>query len=202
MNFNAFVGGVEPGGLTNDFEVKILICFLLDKISQPLSFDQINEILQETGFVNYFEFAESMSELQRTKHIAEMKNEEGQTLYAITEIGTATAQTFNKTLPLTVREKTMEAASDLVQMQKRLEEIEVRYHPVPDGYVLSVKMKDIGSDLMNLSVFLPSEEECIDIRERIYADPLLLYKTTLSVLLGDYGEGKRLLEEKEQSRDE
>ena len=30
MAFNAFVGGIQPGGLTNDFEVKILICFLLD----------------------------------------------------------------------------------------------------------------------------------------------------------------------------
>ena len=30
MAFNAFVGGIQPGGLTNDFEVKILICFLLE----------------------------------------------------------------------------------------------------------------------------------------------------------------------------
>ena len=69
MSFNAFVGGIEPGGLTNDFEVKILICFLLKKIEQPLSFDQINEILQKTGFVNYFEFIGAISELQKTEHI-------------------------------------------------------------------------------------------------------------------------------------
>ena len=31
MAFNAFVGGIQPGGLTNDFEVKILICFLQPK---------------------------------------------------------------------------------------------------------------------------------------------------------------------------
>ena len=78
MAFNAFVGGIQPGGLTNDFEVKILICFLLDSLKknspgaalsdgeQPgLSFDELNEIFQETGLVNYFEFAESMSELEK-----------------------------------------------------------------------------------------------------------------------------------------
>lgn len=196
MNFNAFVGGIEPGGLTNDFEVKILICFLLKKIEQPLSFEQINEILQKTGFVNYFEFVEAISELQKTEHVLPMTDENGEEVFELTEIGGATAQTFHHTLPLTVREKTVEAARELIQMQKQLEETEVRYHVVEDGYVLTMKMKDIGSDLMDLSVFVPSEDECVEIRERIFADPLLLYKALLSVLMGDYEGGKQLFEEK------
>lgn len=196
MSFNAFVGGIEPGGLTNDFEVKILICFLLKKIEQPLSFEQLNEILQKTGFVNYFEFVEAISELQKTEHILTEMDENGEEVFKLTEIGGVTAQTFHHTLPLTVREKTVEAARELIQMQKQLEETEVRYHAVEDGYVLSMKMKDIGSDLMNLSVFIPGEDECVEIRERIYGDPLLLYKTLLSVLVGDYEGGKQLFEEK------
>ena len=196
MNFNAFVGGIEPGGLTNDFEVKILICFLLKKIEQPLSFDQVNEILQKTGFVNYFEFVEAVSELQKTEHVFSAKNEEGETVLGLSEIGEAMAQTFHHTLPLTVREKTVEAARELIRMQAQLEETEVRYHAVEDGYLLTMKMKDIGTDLMDLSVFVPSEDECVEIRERIYADPLLLYKTLLAVMMGDYQEGKQLFEEK------
>ena len=198
MSFNAFVGGIEPGGLTNDFEVKILICFLLKKIEQPLSFDQINEILQKTGFVNYFEFIGAISELQKTEHILPKTDEDGQEVFELTEIGAATAQTFHHTLPLTVREKTVESARALIQMQKQLEEIDVRYHAVNDGYMLTMQMKDIGSDLMDLSVFVPTEDECVEIRERIYADPLLLYKPVLSVMMGSYEEGKQLFEEKLQ----
>ena len=196
MNFNAFVGGIEPGGLTNDFEVKILICFLLKKIEQPLSFDQVNEILQKTGFVNYFEFVEAVSELQKTEHVLLTTDENGQEVFQLSEIGEAMAQTFHHTLPLTGREKTVESARELIQMQKQLEETEVRYHAVNDGYILTMKLKDIGSDLMDLSVFVPSEDECVEIRERIYADPLLLYKTLLAVMMGDYQEGKQLFEEK------
>ena len=196
MNFNAFVGGIEPGGLTNDFEVKILICFLLKKIEQPLSFDQVNEILQKTGFVNYFEFVEAVSELQKTEHVLLTTDENGQEVFQLSEIGEAMAQTFHHSLPLTVREKTVESARELIQMQKQLEETEVRYHAVDDGYILTMKLKDIGSDLMDLSVFVPSEDECVEIRERIYADPLLLYKTLLAVMMGDYQEGKQLFEEK------
>ncbi len=196
MSFNAFIGGIEPGGLTNDLEVKILICFLLKKIEQPLSFDQLNEILQKTGFVNYFEFIGAVSELQRTEHLKKLESENGEELFQLTEVGEVTAQTFHHTLPLTVREKTVEVARDLIKMQRQLEEIQVRYDAVPDGFMLTMKMKDIGSDLMDLSVFVPSEDECLEMRERIYADPLLLYKTLLAVMLGDYEGGRALFEEK------
>ncbi len=198
MSFNAFIGGIEPGGLTDDLEVKILICFLLKKMEQPLTFDQINEVLQQTGFVNYFEFVEAISDLQHTEHICSTTNEDGEEAFALTDIGGAMAQTFHNTLPLTVREKTVETAWQLIHRQKQMQDIEVGYHAIDDGYMLTMKMKDIGSDLMDLKLFIPTEDECIELRENIYKDPLLLYKTMLAVLFGNFEEGKELLEEKLQ----
>ena len=195
-DFNAFVGGILPGGLTNDFEVKILICFLLNKMQQALSFEQINEILQKTGFVNYFEFVEAVSELQKTEHIKPVADDEKGEIFELTDAGVVTAQAFEHTLPLTVREKTIAAAHQLVEVQKELEEIEVSYRAVDDGYILAMKMRDIGSDLMNLEVFIPTEDECVKIKERIYNEPLLVYQTLLAVMLGDYEQGKNLFESK------
>lgn len=197
MAFNAFVGGIQPGGLTNDFEVKILICFLLDSLKknspgaalpdgeQPgLSFDEINEIFQETGLVNYFEFAESMSELEKTEHIRRQMTPDGEKeIFVITEVGSITAQTFQKTLPLTVREKTLETARHLTEVQKCMDEVDVNYHPVSDGYILQLTIRDIGSDLLNLNVFLPTEEECILVKENIQNDPAEVYSRILTALI-------------------
>lgn len=197
MAFNAFVGGIQPGGLTNDFEVKILICFLLDSLKknspgaalsdgeQPgLSFDELNEIFQETGLVNYFEFAESMSELEKTEHIRRQMTPDGEKeIFVITEVGSITAQTFQKTLPLTVREKTLETARHLTEVQKCMDEVDVNYHPVSDGYILQLTIRDIGSDLMNLNVFLPTEEECILVKENIQNDPAEVYSRILTALI-------------------
>ena len=196
MAFNAFVGGIQPGGLTNDFEVKILICFLLDSLKknspgaalsdgeQPgLSFDELNEIFQETGLVNYFEFAESMSELEKTVHIRRQMTPDGEKeIFVITEVGSITAQTFQKTLPLTVREKTLETARHLTEVQKCMDEVDVNYHPVSDGYILQLTIRDIGSDLLNLNVFLPTEEECILVKENIQNDPAEIYSRILTAL--------------------
>ncbi len=197
MAFNAFVGGSQPGGLTNDFEVKILICFLLDSLKknspgaalsdgeQPgLSFDELNEIFQETGLVNYFEFAESMSELEKTEHIRRQMTPDGEKeIFVITEVGSITAQTFQKTLPLTVREKTLETARHLTEVQKCMDEVDVNYHPVSDGYILQLTIRDIGSDLLNLNVFLPTEEECILVKENIQNDPAEVYSRILTALI-------------------
>ncbi|WP_419169913.1 DUF4364 family protein [Negativibacillus massiliensis] len=197
MAFNAFVGGIQPGGLTNDFEVKILICFLLDSLKknspgaalsdgeQPgLSFDELNEIFQETGLVNYFEFAESMSELEKTEHIRRQMTPDGEKeIFVITEVGSITAQTFQKTLPLTVREKTLETARHLTEVQKCMDEVDVNYHPVSDGYILQLTIRDIGSDLLNLNVFLPTEEECILVKENIQNDPAEVYSRILTALI-------------------
>ncbi len=197
MAFNAFVGGIQPGGLTNDFEVKILICFLLDSLKknspgaalsdgeQPgLSFDELNEIFQETGLVNYFEFAESMSELEKTEHIRRQMTPDGEKeIFVITEVGSITAQTFQKTLPLTVREKTLETARHLTEVQKCMDEVDVNYHSVSDGYILQLTIRDIGSDLLNLNVFLPTEEECILVKENIQNDPAEVYSRILTALI-------------------
>lgn len=191
------MGGIQPGGLTNDFEVKILICFLLDSLKknspgaalsdgeQPgLSFDELNEIFQETGLVNYFEFAESMSELEKTEHIRRQMTPDGEKeIFVITEVGSITAQTFQKTLPLTVREKTLETARHLTEVQKCMDEVDVNYHPVSDGYILQLTIRDIGSDLLNLNVFLPTEEECILVKENIQNDPAEVYSRILTALI-------------------
>ncbi len=196
MSFNAFVGGIEPGGLTNDFEVKILICYILQKIGEPLPFDLLSEAVQQTGFVNYFEFIDAVSELQRTEHVKKVLTDKGEELFQLLEGGEISAQTFHHTLPLTVREKTVSVARKLLKMQKYKEEIEMNYTPVDNGYMLTMRLKDIGSDLMNISVFIPSEDECNEIMDRIYDDPTFLYQAVLASMLGDYEGGKALFEAK------
>ena len=53
-----------------------------------------------------------MSELEKTEHLCRQMTPDGEKeIFVITEVEfTITAQTFQKTLPLTVREKTLETA--------------------------------------------------------------------------------------------
>lgn len=157
----------------------------MENIGHPMTFDELNEIFQNTGLVNYFEFAESISDLERTGHICKETSEDGQELFSLTEIGSVTARTFQKTLPLSVREKTMETAQHMAQVEKCMDEVDISYSPVSDGYILKMVMRDIGSDLLDMKVFLPTEEECIALKERIEKDPAQFYARMLLTMMGE-----------------
>lgn len=45
LDLNAFTAGVEPGGLTHGYEIKILVCYLLGQIGTGMTFTQISDAL-------------------------------------------------------------------------------------------------------------------------------------------------------------
>ena len=90
----------------------------------------------------------------------------------------------------------MEAARRRIRIQKQLDEIQVGYVPADGGYRLTLTMADSGVELLGFRFFVPTEDQCVEIRDRIQEDPLLLYKTLISLLLGNYQEGIGLLQEK------
>lgn len=186
MELKAFSAGIEPGGLTLAHEIKILVCYLLHNISQKLTLSQINEALLKKGLVNYFELADAMSELLESGHIIICAtNEKDEECYELTELGVRTAQEFSDTLPLTVREKALHSAQNLLTRQKSAAENIVTVDKVKDGYMVNLIISDIGSDLMNLSLFMPTENEADAVKRQFIRDPLLIYKGMLALLTGD-----------------
>ena len=188
LKSNAFTAGIKPGGLTNDFEVKILICFLLDNMKDIITTSQLQEVVAESGFVNYFELAEAISELRASEHIICLKTQSGEEILTLSETGIKTSKAFSDTLPATVKEKTLELCQKKIQYKKRKDEIDVSYEKVSDGYQLKLSFKDIGTDLLNMKIFIPTEKQCAEIKEQIYRNPTIIYSGILSLLLGNYTE--------------
>ncbi|MEF9852536.1 MAG: DUF4364 family protein [Hydrogenoanaerobacterium sp.] len=186
MEINAFSEGLEPGGLKKGYEIKILLCFLLQNIKEKLTLSQINEALLKRGLVNYFELADAMSELLESGHIIicdTTKNDEER--YSLTSLGEKTSVEFSGTLPAAVREKALESARNILERQKNAAENIVTIDKVKDGYMVNMIISDIGSDLLNLSVFMPTETEAEAVKRQFVRDPLLIYKGSLALLTGD-----------------
>jgi len=76
MISDGFDEGVAPGGLKDADDIKILICYLLKSVGGPLSFDNLNEILQHDGLCNYFGFASALHELLVTGHVGLVRDGE------------------------------------------------------------------------------------------------------------------------------
>ena len=181
MENTVFTEGVRPGSVTTPEEVMVLISYILREAHQPVTFDQINEVLQRQSLVNYFEFVSATERLIKLGHVTCGENEH----YTLTSTGIQLADTFERQLPPAVRERAQLALDDVLTLLRRQRENKVRVEKVKDGYEITLTITDIGSDLMSLRLFLPTERECEQVRRRFLNDPAILYRGTLALLTGD-----------------
>lgn len=200
MEFNAFTAGVAPGGLTRSFEIKFLVCYLLSQIKEPMTFSQINDALLHHGLVNYFELAGTLSELAESGHLAceDLADNREDSLYRLTALGLETAKTFAGTLPASVKEKALNCARHQM-LRKRIESSNhAKVRRTDDGYVVDISVCDIGSDLLNLSLFMPTETEADLVRRVFLSDPLMVYRGVLALLTGDLQTVGKLIPSKDE----
>lgn len=184
MENSAFTQGVRPGSVTTSHEVVILICFLLDRAGQPVSFQQLGAALQGQELVNYFQFADAMESLRRSGHILSREHG-GEPCFVLSASGKEISSSFEDRLPPAVRERATGALERILTLMRRQRENRVEIVQVEDGWKVSLTIPDIGSDLLSLSIFMPSRKECEAIRRRFLNDPMLVYKGVFALLTGD-----------------
>lgn len=184
MEYKAFTEGVRPGSVTTSHEVMILICYLIDRAGQPVSFQELNAALQSQELVNYFQFAETMESLRRSGHIRQ-EEYQGEPCYALTPLGKGVSDTFEAGLPPAVRQRATEALERILTLVRRQRENRVEIRQAADGWLITLTIPDIGSDLLSLTIFMPTQQECEAIRRRFLNDPMLTYKGVFALLTGD-----------------
>lgn len=184
MEYNAFTEGVRPGSVTTSHEVMILICYLIERAGQPVSFKELNAALQGQELVNYFQFAETMESLRRTGHILP-REYHGEPCFVLSEEGRQVSRTFEAGLPPAVRERSAKAMERILTLVRRQRENQVEIKEVEDGWKVTLTITDIGSDLLSLTIFMPTRKECESIRRRFLNDPMLTYKGVFALLTGD-----------------
>lgn len=179
----AFTEGVRPGGLTESYQVNILICYLLDSLNQPLSAQIIQEAAVGSQLVNYFELANALSSLLHLGNLTLAKAKDD--IYSITASGREMAATFKNKLPLSVRDRVLAAAKEALAKKKKESQIIFNTEKTCDGYNMTISVKDIGTDLMSISVFLPTQESCETVKERFLKNSEEIYQNILILLTGE-----------------
>ncbi len=201
MEHSAFTQGIRPGGLTDSYEVTVLVCYVLDHTQQALTLTQLEESILKDGLANYFEFAQAFGRLQQDGHIIAEVGKDRQERFRLSEQGAAAARVFYDSLPATVRHMAVEAARIALLRQRRENEILTEIEKTADGYKLTIRMTDIGSDLLAVSMFLPTMEECEEVQKRFRSDPAFIYQSILALCLGEKGPAEKPVSHQEKLYD-
>ena len=96
MENNASSAGVERGGLFNTSEIRILICYVLSAIDEPVPVNMLANILHYEGIANAFEVSDAVVSLADSKLIEQVDPKDD--TYIITSSGRDIAATLNTSL--------------------------------------------------------------------------------------------------------
>ena len=176
---DAFTGGVRPDGLKNKSDIKVLVCFLLSHSTQPLSRKEMTDIFLDRGLANYFEASDAISSL--IKHENVIENAEDGAL-VITESGKVIANTLYDALPLTIRERSLDAMSKLINRRHVSKQNKTRIEACDKGYHVTCTVNDGTMETMSVKVYVPTYNYATVVRDRFLDDPETLYRVVMAQL--------------------
>lgn len=180
--FDVFTGGIEPGGLRSKDEIRILICYLLSSVSVPLSREDILSIMQENGFANYFEVTDSLAELTENGNL--ICSGDQPPLYTAAPQGRMISKQLDTAVPLSVREKAVAAALNLLARAKREQENKVEIVKNSAGYTVTCHVSGGEVELMSFSLYAPDQNQAHMIKQNFHRSPELVYQVMLLLMTG------------------
>ena len=180
MEIDASNAGVAHGGLVSTDEIRILICYILDAIDEPIPYQQLSELLHYEGLVNYFEVGSAFSSLQTHGHIVPSENDSES--YVITDSGRNIASTLKTSVPLTVREKTYALTVKMLSKIKYAKETKIDIYKSGNGYTVRCAVIEGENELMSASLFVTDESQANNIKEIFLDDPTKVYSGLIELL--------------------
>ena len=181
MDFDALSAGVEPGGLRNRMEIKLLVCYILNSVMTPLTKDQVCNIICTDGLANYFEIGQAISELLQQGNIIEL---EGQGLM-ISDTGSTIASTLETSLPFTVREKAVKTTIRTLSKIRREQENKVTIEKSKTGFIVSLGIWEKDLELLTVRILMPDRLQGETVKEQFLNDPTGTYQRVLEKLKGE-----------------
>ncbi|MBO7179166.1 MAG: DUF4364 family protein [Clostridia bacterium] len=181
VEFDAFAGDIVLGGLRNMLEIKILVCYMLSRVKEPMSRKQLCDCLQGAGLVNFFDLNEAIDDLLKQKMIQE-EEYLGEKCLTATEAGKENAQTLETTLTTTLRERSLNAALRLLSRAKAERETKVDIVKTETGYNVTFAIDGFGENLLTLSLYAADILQAEKLRENFLNNPAEVYSKIIDLL--------------------
>ncbi len=176
--------------MTSAHSVKILLCYLLEKLDCPVTREQLLEITRDSEVINYFLFSEAMSDLEK---VGAVKTDENGKI-TLEEKGRLGSEYFNKYIPPTFRRKLLSAAYSYFAKLRRDNECHTEIKEQTNGYSVMFSIRDASFALMDISFYAPDKEQADNILTKIRQNPTEFYKNVVKLMLQNPEEEERKIE--------
>ena len=195
MAFDTFDEGIAPGGLRSKNEIKILICYLYNSVSDKMSKSLVTEAVISDELANFFEISAAFDELVNNKSLIESDTVDGEMTYILSDNGKTIAEQLESALAHSVKQKSYDCALRLLAERKTARENFVDIVKTDNGFSVNCTISGGEVDLFKFSIFAPTFEQAEVVKNNFLSYPQTIYKTMLGLLTRDAENVGEALEE-------
>ena len=176
LHFDAFMGGVEDGGLRSVNSIYLTVCYIVENIDGRVTGDIIIQAMSESGIANYFEVANAIDKLKKNGTVIE---DESGALKLNKNTG-ANIELVEKDLPYTIREKSIKLVQKIIAKENFKRENKAEIVKTDKGYNVILNIMDGDIEFLSLTLFAASFEQAEMIKEKFISNPAGVYETVIN----------------------
>ena len=167
--------------------VKIFVLYLMQNVNYPIDYVTINDMVMQTDYIHYFEFAESFYEMVDSGLVEEVcQTEDGDPMYVVTAQGKLVATELKSEILPSILDKSLECALRYLDFKKRGVVIKFDIEKTDDGkYRIDTGFFENGECMFSQMIIVDSLDRAKRMKENFYERPEALYRGVLALLSGN-----------------
>ena len=174
--------GSAIGSMQN---VKIFVLYLMENINYPLDFVTINDIVMQTDYVMYLDFAVAFNEMLDGDLIAKIE-EDGEEKYFVTEKGRYVARELNSDLLSSILDQSLARALRYLNFKKRGIVPKCTVAKTDDGrYNVVCSFTEKKVCIFEQTLTVDTLDRATRMKNNFYERPEAIYRGVLALMAGD-----------------
>ncbi len=167
--------------------VKVFVLYLMQNVGYPMDFVTINDIVMQTDYVAYLDFAESFAALEDVDLVRrEGENAAGEPTYVVTDKGRIVVESMQDTILTSILDESLACALRYLDFTRRGVKTTCRSEKSPTGgYDFHCAITEKGKTLLSITLHADSASQASRMESQFRAAPENIFRGTLALLSGN-----------------
>ena len=173
------------GFIHDMLDVKVLILYVMARVSYPVTIQQIYELCYQDDCLSYFDVCTAIPELVTSRHLKEAEND----CYVITDKGKADGALTEDSIAFTVKQRAENAVARFNRQIRRSSFVKTQIIPRENGdFSVIMALDDEMGNLMTLELVAPNQRQAVRLGKLFEKKAESVYNLTMAELLDDEDE--------------
>ena len=173
------------GFIHDMLDVKVLILFVMARVSYPVTSNEIYELCYQDECLSYFDVCTAIPEMVKSGHLKETEDQK----YEITEKGRADGALTEDSIAFTVKQRAENAVARFNRQIRRSSFVKTKVIPRESGDCsVIMALDDETGNLMTLELVAPNQRQAVRLGKLFEKKAEIIYNMTMAELLDDEDE--------------